>query len=538
VQCPKCGAVARANESHLGRDLRCPRCQELVQFVAASVQPPRPSPDPSIQPQTQSPTPPPRTQPEPTSINANISRHTEQCGAQVSSASRAIDHFDTHEKISAWIAGGGLLILGLSPFFKWIKLGAGGITGLAGDGKILLAVTVIAAAAYAAAIVKRKWLTPVLLSVQAWGTIALFWMGALIWKLGSIFESPDLKGNPFAAMLSTMLVSPGAGLYLGLIGGGTVAGALGFLAVRLLLPVRNLKTFYASQAISCVLGILLAVFVGPNRAGQSASRAQPNDVFSGLLRGSAGEPENPDPSIQGIDLRPFLASKRLDKQDFQDFIWLDIDWTASTVKKPIRAVKGRLHLLDVFGDSKFAVGWTINRPLSSGDQFTEKGVGFKYNQFMDSHAWVLATEKDNMKLRFKLEAVVYQDGTMEGGDADAPRNSILTPKLLASRFEREDFQEFVWFDIEWDTSQLKKPTRAVKGVLHITDLFGDPHLSINSTIDSPLQPGQPQVEKGVGFKYNQFMDSHNWVRAARKEDMRLIFVPKAVIYSDGSQEDL
>ena len=171
--------------------------------------------------------------------------------------------FDIHEKIGAWIGGAGVMILGLSPFFKWIKLGAGGATGLAGDGKILLAITLLAAVAYTAAIVKRKWLTPILLSVQAWGTIATFWMGALIWKFGSILDSPDVADNPFAAMFSTILISPSAGLYLGLIGGITVAGTLGFLAVRLLLTVHNLKPFYVSQGISCTLGILLAFFVGP-----------------------------------------------------------------------------------------------------------------------------------------------------------------------------------------------------------------------------------------------------------------------------------
>ena len=205
--------------------------------------------------------------PERTSINASIPQDSEQDDAQVfpteqkptEHASRSIDQFDNYQKISAWIAGSGLLILGLSPFSKWIKLGAGGVTGLAGDGKILLAVTVLAAAAYSAAIVKRKWLTPVLLSVQAWGTIAMFWMGTLIWKVGSILDSPDMKDNPFAAMFSMMLISPGAGLYLGLIGGIAVAGALGFLVVRLLLTVRNLKPFYASQGIACALGILINV---------------------------------------------------------------------------------------------------------------------------------------------------------------------------------------------------------------------------------------------------------------------------------------
>ena len=160
--------------------------------------------------------------------------------------------------------------MGLSPFFKWIKIGAGGVTGLAGDGKILLALTVLAAVAYAAAIVKRKWLTAVLLSVQAWGTIAMFWMGAFIWKVDSIHNSPDLEDNPFGAIFSMMLVSPGVGLYLGLIGGLIVATAMGFLAVRLLLTARNLKPFYASQGISCALGILLAFFVGSNQPSTSA----------------------------------------------------------------------------------------------------------------------------------------------------------------------------------------------------------------------------------------------------------------------------
>jgi hypothetical protein len=73
--------------------------------------------------------------------------------------------------------------------------------------------------------------------------------------------------------------------------------------------------------------------------------------------------------------------------------------------------------------------------------------------------------------------------------------------------------------------------------MSIANVFGEPQLSINSIIDVPLEPGNPYVEKGVGFKYNQFMDSHRWVRSASKGDMRLIFVPKAIIYADGTEED-
>ena len=279
VKCPKCGAVARGNDSHLARDIKCPRCQEVVRFVPVTDQPSRPAHDPISQPQT-----PPHSQPEPTSIfagttfffnNDSISQDSEQHDTQViptgqeppehasssifqtNEYSASIFQFDNHQKITASIAGGGLLILGLSPFFWWLKFGGGGRTGLAGDGKILLAVTVVAAAAYTAVIVKRKWLAPVLLTVQAWGTIVMFWMGALIWN-----------------NLSSAMISPGAGLYLGLIGGITVSAALGFLAGRLLLAEGNLKLFYASQCIACAIGILLAFLVGPDDTPTNENSAQ------------------------------------------------------------------------------------------------------------------------------------------------------------------------------------------------------------------------------------------------------------------------
>lgn len=268
VQCPKYGAVARGNESHLARDLKCPRCQKVVRFVSV----PEQAATTSFRPASAPPTPPP-IPPAQTPIDAGSSHDSPKPGIRVPSSPSSDDktpdrqspnQFDNHQKISAWASGAGLLILALSPFFTWIKLGAGGVGGLAGDGKIVLGVTVIVGAIFAVAMIKGKWLIPSLLSTQAWGTIAAFWMGSLIWKVGSILDSPDMKDNPFAALFAKQ-VSPGAGLYLGLIGGIAIAAATGFLAVRLLLAQRKLTLYYASQGISMVLGVLLAFLVGPGR---------------------------------------------------------------------------------------------------------------------------------------------------------------------------------------------------------------------------------------------------------------------------------
>jgi hypothetical protein len=181
--------------------------------------------------------------------------------------SRAIRNFE----IAAWGAGVGLLLLALSPLFKWVNFASGGGTGLSWtDGKIVLGVTLVAMAVYITAMVKQKWLTPIILCVQAWGTLAVFWMGAFIWKVGSILDSIDAKENPFAALIATQ-ISPGAGLYLGLFGGIVVAGSLGFIVVCRLLASGSLKPYYVSQGLSFALGILLAFFVGPIHSSKSAS---------------------------------------------------------------------------------------------------------------------------------------------------------------------------------------------------------------------------------------------------------------------------
>lgn len=136
----------------------------------------------------------------------------------------------------------------------------------------MLGITIIIATAFAAAIIKGKWLTPALLCVQGWGTVVAFWMGVLIWKVGSILDSPEFNDNPFAAIFATQ-ISPGTGLYLGLIGGIIVATAAGFLVVRMLSALRNLKLYYVSQGISCALGVMLAFFVGLDRMSLSNGTA-------------------------------------------------------------------------------------------------------------------------------------------------------------------------------------------------------------------------------------------------------------------------
>ena len=114
---------------------------------------------------------------------------------------------------------------------------------------------------------------------------------------------------------------------------------------------------------------------------------------------------------------------------------------------------------------------------------------------------------------------------------------ILSVKLLRKRFAEQDYQDFIWFDIEFTAKGLDKPARAIRGVLKLQDLFGEPHMMLNWTIDEPIKPGQTLVEKGSGFKYNQFIDAHQWVRATDLQNMTASFIVKSILYQDGSRRD-
>lgn len=111
-----------------------------------------------------------------------------------------------------------------------------------------------------------------------------------------------------------------------------------------------------------------------------------------------------------------LVHKEFAKQDYQEFIFFNLQYTASGLDKPARAVKGLLKLNDLFGETKFVLRWTIDKPIKPGEAIDEKGNGFKFNQFIDSHQWVRATQISDIKTTFAVTNILYQDGTRRDFD--------------------------------------------------------------------------------------------------------------------------
>jgi hypothetical protein len=126
--------------------------------------------------------------------------------------------------------------------------------------------------------------------------------------------------------------------------------------------------------------------------------------------------------------------------------------------------------------------------------------------------------------------------------AEAAAYRVLVPTLSNKRFRESNtrlriYDDAIYFDVDWNTSGLPRPTRAVKGVLIISDLFGEPKVSIQWTINKPLTPGESYPETGMGFEYNQFKNEHQWMRSTELSDMTFKFRVESIIYQDGTQEN-
>ncbi len=430
---------------------------------------------------------------------------------------------------AVYVAGGGTLLMIISSFMNWLSILGGGISGLNGDGKYFLLASLISGGVLLYAHIKRQWRFWLLAVVQAWGVFAIVWMATLIWKVSTIFDASDLKDNPFATLFSSQ-VGAGPGLYFGLLGAVVLSASLAFITLH---KFKDKIKFFA--IIQASIFIIAALIFTQSSAG-NLRPVKDTHQESSILPSLPSFAKKSDLEEDFV-LEPVMKNKRFDKGRYDENVWFDIDWKVKKAKKPAKAIKGVLHATDLFDEEKFRLNYTLNEPLEEGKAFTEKGTGFEYNKFKDSHNWMKTVEVENLKLKFTPLAVVYSDGSVEGAGEDYPKNSYLVPTLKNKRFDRQGYEDFIWFDISWDTTKLPKSTRAVKGVLHIVDVFGEPKLSINTTIDTPLEPGKPYTEKGTGFEYNQFKQEHDWVLGTKEKDMNIVFVPTAIIYTDGTKEE-
>lgn len=117
---------------------------------------------------------------------------------------------------------------------------------------------------------------------------------------------------------------------------------------------------------------------------------------------------------------------------------------------------------------------------------------------------------------------------------------LLIPHIANKQYRKpqwDDGHYAIFFDIDWDTSNLRQLVRAVKGVLIISDLSDTVKLGINWTIDNPLDPRRGYHQARQGFIFDPFTDGHVWLQVTPIENIKASYEVHSIIYADGTRED-
>ncbi|MFO7903158.1 MAG: FxLYD domain-containing protein, partial [Pirellulaceae bacterium] len=198
------------------------------------------------------------------------------------------------------------------------------------------------------ALLTRKRLSAVSLGVGAWGTVAVLWMGSSISKVGSYFNSPEIQENPFAALFASQ-ISPGAGLYLGLIGGLATAASLGYVAVHRLRPESRLWLVFTVQGGAITTGLLISFGLDVGPSSQSTNGEAGQGLFAARSSNS-GEDEAVNPLCSGTHVEG--DAKNPHEKSSRAGTAAERAYAPKVILRNISVAKSTLDEQGVFGEIK------------------------------------------------------------------------------------------------------------------------------------------------------------------------------------------
>ena len=225
-------------------------------------------------------------------------------------------------------------------------------------------------------------------------------------------------------------------------------------------------------------------------------------ISSLLLFGCSKDPHNV--SITAKNRDTFM-------DEIKDMKGLTVDEARLLVAFQIRSGMGKA----LNGSSEDPSGKTVGELLTqlkkqAADEKTEADRQKRLADEAKAKADALAAE-----LRKSVELTVYDKG-------------FVPSSPMAGRFGDEVTIKCAY------QNRSTKDIRAFRGNVQFTDLFGSVIFTSQVTISDPVAAGTKGDWAGV-IQYNQFLRPHQQLRNTELKDMKSVWVPNSVIFSDGSK---
>lgn len=176
----------------------------------------------------------------------------------------------------------------------------------------------------------------------------------------------------------------------------------------------------------------------------------------------------------------------------------------------------RLKMSEAFGNkSDHIYGKTVGELIDDQDKY-EKDLK-KQEQEQDRLATEARAKEESLakELQKSINLTVFQKSFIESDPEAGSYNDYIVLKCAYENIGNKDIRAFM-------------------GVLKFTDLFDKEIYSSGITISDPLKSGAKATWTGT-IDYNQFNDEQKALRYAELKDMKVVWLPKSIIFTDGSK---
>jgi len=143
-----------------------------------------------------------------------------------------------------------------------------------------------------------------------------------------------------------------------------------------------------------------------------------------------------------------------------------------------------------------------------------------------------AQKQESQQTRLAVEAKATEDA-LAAEFRKAISLTVFQKDFLASDSEARRYQSYINIKCVYKNTS-SKDIRAFTGSIRFTDLFDKPIYESNLTISDPIKAGAKANWTG-SIEYNQFASEHQALKNANLKDLKIVWVPKSIIYADGTK---
>jgi|SRR5579883_2181838 len=99
--------------------------------------------------------------------------------------------------------------------------------------------------------------------------------------------------------------------------------------------------------------------------------------------------------------------------DDRRYVALELQYSNNTDKE-VTAIKGKITLVNIYGEPVIAVDWSYGSPIGSKHSVIDHDAGLAINPSVESQVALWDTDYDKLKFTFEIRTIAFKDGTSVG----------------------------------------------------------------------------------------------------------------------------